>query len=33
LRTQAAHDSEVAERTLSDVILKIKPWSEQGALP
>jgi antitoxin HigA-1 len=31
LRAQAAHDTEVAENTLNNVILKIKPWSEQVA--
>ncbi len=31
LRAQAAHDTEVAERLLNDVIIKIKPWSEQVA--
>ena len=31
LRAQAAHDTEVAECTLNNVILKIKPWSEQVA--
>ena len=31
LRAQAAHDTEVAEFTLNNVILKIKPWSEQVA--
>jgi len=31
LRAQAAHDTEVAERTLNNVILKIKPWSEHIA--
>jgi len=29
LRAQAAHDTEVAECTLNNVILKIKPWAEQ----
>lgn len=28
LRAQAAHDTEVAEHTLSRVITKIKPWAE-----
>ena len=28
LRAQAAHDTEVAERTLHNVIMRIKPWSE-----
>ncbi len=27
LRAQAAHDTEVAERTLGQIIIKIKPWS------
>jgi addiction module HigA family antidote len=27
LRAQAAHDTEVAERSLSDALRKIKPWS------
>jgi len=27
LRAQAAHDTEVAERVLHDVIVKIKPWA------
>lgn len=31
LRAQAAHDTEVAESTLSNVVLKIRPWSEQVA--
>jgi addiction module HigA family antidote len=31
LRAQVAHDTEVAESTLNNVILKIKPWSEQIA--
>jgi len=31
LRAQAAHDAEVAERSLHDVIIKIKPWSEHLA--
>jgi antitoxin HigA-1 len=30
LRAQAAHDSEVAERTLGPKLAKIKPWSELG---
>ncbi len=29
LRAQAAQDTEVAEGDLNNVILKIKPWSEQ----
>lgn len=28
LRAQAAHDTEVAEQTLGEMIKKIKPWSE-----
>ena len=31
LRAQAAHDTEVAECTLNNVIQKIKPWSEHVA--
>ncbi len=31
LRAQAAHDTEVAECTLNDVIQKIEPWSEHVA--
>ena len=31
LRAQAAYDTEVAERTLHNVIIKIKPWSENVA--
>lgn len=31
LRAQAAHDTEVAEQMLSDVIKNIKPWSECSA--
>ena len=35
LRAQAAHDTEVAERTLAPLLMKIKPWSavavQQGA--
>ncbi len=27
LRAQAAYDTEIAERTLNNVIMKIKPWS------
>lgn len=30
LRAQAAHDTEVAEQTLGEMIKKIKPWSECG---
>ncbi|MDR4493434.1 MAG: HigA family addiction module antitoxin [Nitrospirales bacterium] len=30
LRAQAAHDSEVAERTLGPKLAKIKPWSAVG---
>ena len=32
LRTQAAHDTEVAERTLGKTIMKIKPWSAFGGV-
>src|SRR3989339_1133227 len=28
LRAQAAHDTEIAEQTLGEMIKKIKPWSE-----
>ncbi|HUU05238.1 MAG TPA: HigA family addiction module antitoxin [Patescibacteria group bacterium] len=31
LRAQAAHDTEVAERTLSSSLKKIKPWSTTAA--
>jgi addiction module HigA family antidote len=31
LRVQAAHDTEVAERTLGQSIKKIKPWSTHSA--
>jgi len=31
LRAQAAYDTEVAERALNDVIIKIRPWSEHSA--
>ena len=31
LRAQAAYDTEIAENTLNNVILKIKPWAEQVA--
>ena len=31
LRAQATHDTEVAERTLGKMIIKIKPWSESTA--
>jgi len=31
LRAQAAHDTEVAERSLNNIIVKIKPWSELAA--
>ena len=31
LRAQVAYDTEVAERTLNDVIMRIKPWSEHVA--
>lgn len=30
LRAQAAHDTEVAQRTLNDVIIKIRPWSNRS---
>ncbi len=30
LRAQAAHDTEVAERTLRVKLAKIKPWSNAG---
>jgi addiction module HigA family antidote len=30
LRAQAAHDTEVAERTMSSKLAKIKPWSGRG---
>lgn len=30
LRAQAAHDIEVAERTLGPLLKKIKPWSTYG---
>jgi addiction module HigA family antidote len=33
LRAQAAHDTEVAERTLGPLLKKIKPWSEYTARP
>ena len=33
LRAQAGHDTEVAERTLNDVIIKIRPWSGYIAQP
>jgi addiction module HigA family antidote len=33
LRAQAAHDTEVAGRTLGKVIIKIKPWSESTGQP
>ncbi len=33
LRAQAAHDTEIAERTLHDVIIKIRPWSGHVAQP
>lgn len=33
LRAQAAHDTEVAERTLGPSLKKIKPWSEYAAQP
>lgn len=31
LRAQAAHDTEVAERTLGPILEKIKPWAEHAA--
>jgi antitoxin HigA-1 len=31
LRAQAAHDTEIAEYKLHNVIIKIKPWSEHIA--
>ena len=31
LRAQVAYDTEVAERTLNKVIMKIKPWSKHAA--
>ncbi|MFN7955853.1 MAG: HigA family addiction module antitoxin [bacterium] len=31
LRAQAAHDTEVAERTLAATIARIKPWHERAA--
>jgi len=31
LRAQAAYDTEVAERTLHNSIMKIRPWSERIA--
>ncbi len=31
LRAQTAHDTEVAEHALNDVIIKITPWSERVA--
>ena len=31
LRAQAAHDTEVAERRLAPVLLKIRPWSTVSA--
>lgn len=33
LRAQAAHDTEVAERTLGPSLKKIKPWSECAVQP
>ena len=30
LRAQAAHDTEVAERTLAAKLAKIKPWADGG---
>jgi antitoxin HigA-1 len=31
LRAQAAHDTEVARRTLAKSLAKIKPWAERAA--
>ena len=31
LRAQVAHDTEVAEHALHDIIVKIKPWTGQIA--
>lgn len=31
LRAQVAYDTEVAERTLNNVIMRIKPWSKHVA--
>jgi addiction module HigA family antidote len=31
LRSQAAHDTEVAEEALADELARIKPWSESAA--
>ena len=31
LRAQVAYDTEVAERTLNNVIMKIRPWAEHVA--
>ena len=33
LRAQVAHDTEVAERDLNDVVIKIKPWVEHVVQP
>jgi len=33
LRAQAAHDTEVAERKLAPVLLRIKPWATAAARP
>jgi antitoxin HigA-1 len=33
LRAQAAHDTEVAERTLGPVLKKIRPWAAHTAQP
>ena len=33
LRAQVAHDTEVAECTLNNIIIKIKPWPEYVAQP
>ena len=31
LRAQVAHDTEVAERSMGSILVKIKPWSGVGA--
>jgi addiction module HigA family antidote len=33
LRAQAAHDTEVAERTIAPALKKIKPWSAYASHP
>jgi len=33
LRAQAAHDTEVAERKLAPVLLRINPWATRAARP